>query len=320
MYNLTSLILYSNSLTGSIPGEIGDLQHLESLSLTNNLVSGSVPLELANLVALNSLRLSSTRLSGSIPNTLCDNVPTPNIMVDCEQVACSCTSCRCSGSENTPTVSPSSGPVPSNIAEESLPPTVPIELPKNSSCSSFESISTTGSLVEGASNRVTSINLPFNFNWGGTKNFSYLEIDRFSGIFMGDDEIEECYQGIATNMLLIDFGPPRAYKGTIYSLETENSVTISWEGVQADDGSNDPYFMNFQAILYPNGNFELRWGEGAFASTYQILSGASDTCRNIRTGVTGDPFQFGVIANGVYPTNQCRMFVPDGDGFYTEEK
>ncbi len=68
--SLTSLNLDRNSLSGSIPAEIGDLASLTSLNLDRNSLSGSIPAEIGDLASLTSLDLASNGLSGSIPSSL----------------------------------------------------------------------------------------------------------------------------------------------------------------------------------------------------------------------------------------------------------
>ena len=68
--NLTYLNLYNNSLGGSIPPELGNLTNLTYLSLHTNSLSGSIPHELGNLTNLRSLNLHTNSLSGGIPSEL----------------------------------------------------------------------------------------------------------------------------------------------------------------------------------------------------------------------------------------------------------
>jgi hypothetical protein len=68
--NLTQLRLHHNSLSGSIPTEIGNLTNLTLLYLYNNSLSGSIPTEIGNLTNLTLLYLYSNSLSGSIPTEI----------------------------------------------------------------------------------------------------------------------------------------------------------------------------------------------------------------------------------------------------------
>jgi len=55
--NTTSLDLWNNQLTGSIPSEIGNLTNLTGLDLGGNELTGSIPPELGNLTNLTWLDL-----------------------------------------------------------------------------------------------------------------------------------------------------------------------------------------------------------------------------------------------------------------------
>ena len=64
---VTGISLASNNLTGRLPPEIGQLQHLVGLRLYGNRMSGSIPPELGNLSKLRSLNLDGCFLHGIIP-------------------------------------------------------------------------------------------------------------------------------------------------------------------------------------------------------------------------------------------------------------
>ena len=70
--NLTSLILSSNQLSGTIPAELGDLSNLGGLFLDWNHLSGTIPTELGDLSNLEWLWLYRNQLSGPIPPELGD--------------------------------------------------------------------------------------------------------------------------------------------------------------------------------------------------------------------------------------------------------
>ncbi|PKI55439.1 LRR receptor-like serine/threonine-protein kinase GHR1 [Punica granatum] len=68
--NLTMLVklsLANNSITGQIPGNIGDIGQLEFLDLSNNSFSGPLPSGIGNLKSLQKLDLSGNKFSGPIP-------------------------------------------------------------------------------------------------------------------------------------------------------------------------------------------------------------------------------------------------------------
>jgi Leucine-rich repeat (LRR) protein/plastocyanin len=66
--NLRGLSLYSNSLRGTLPSELGMLTSLESLYLSSNSLRGTLPSELGMLTSLESLYLSSNSFTGHIPS------------------------------------------------------------------------------------------------------------------------------------------------------------------------------------------------------------------------------------------------------------
>ncbi|MEN8218853.1 MAG: Calx-beta domain-containing protein, partial [Pseudomonadota bacterium] len=68
--NLTRLDLGDNSLTGSIPTEMGNLTNLTELSLSDNSLTGSIPTEMGNLTNLTELSLSDNSLTGTIPTEM----------------------------------------------------------------------------------------------------------------------------------------------------------------------------------------------------------------------------------------------------------
>ena len=87
---LRVLGLAGNRLTGSIPPELGRLTKVTLLTLSENKLTGNIPTQLGNLTELNTLDLSDNMLSGNVPielgrlrnvNTLdlSDNLLTGNI-------------------------------------------------------------------------------------------------------------------------------------------------------------------------------------------------------------------------------------------------
>ena len=69
---LVFLVLYDNALTGLIPEELGNLSDLRGLLLHQNQLKGAIPNSFGNLIALQSLWLQDNGLTGSIPSELGD--------------------------------------------------------------------------------------------------------------------------------------------------------------------------------------------------------------------------------------------------------
>ena len=69
---ITKVELSNESLSGSIPWELGKLSELTHLDLSNNSLTGEIPLEMGRLNNLESLKLSGNTLTGCIPIALKD--------------------------------------------------------------------------------------------------------------------------------------------------------------------------------------------------------------------------------------------------------
>ncbi|KAE8124789.1 hypothetical protein FH972_019642 [Carpinus fangiana] len=67
---LQILCLFNNSLSDSIPSEVGNLKDLLEIDLSQNHLSGPIPVELGKLTQLQVLSLASNKLSGQIPTVL----------------------------------------------------------------------------------------------------------------------------------------------------------------------------------------------------------------------------------------------------------
>jgi len=97
--------------------------------------------------------------------------------------------------------------------------------------------------------------------------------------------------------------------GELYVYGTAEEFVVSWENILPFADSND--IVNFQITLFPNGNLELRWGQGR-----TLPEGMFGVMRYDSTiiPVSGFPFdKFGTA--GEWPLNTCRGFIPDGDGY-----
>lgn len=64
--NLEQLVLYENSISGTIPTTLSSLSVLSYLDLSSNRLTGSLPESLLGMTSLSSLYLSRNQLSGSI--------------------------------------------------------------------------------------------------------------------------------------------------------------------------------------------------------------------------------------------------------------
>ena len=67
---VTSLVLVSEGLTGTIPPELGRLDGLEYLWLGYNQLTGEIPAALGGLASLKSLLFNRNRLTGAVPREL----------------------------------------------------------------------------------------------------------------------------------------------------------------------------------------------------------------------------------------------------------
>ena len=70
LIDLETLVLPNNSLSGSLPPELGQLSRLNLLSVELNGLSGSLPPELGQLSELRILALDQNRFTGTIPSEL----------------------------------------------------------------------------------------------------------------------------------------------------------------------------------------------------------------------------------------------------------
>jgi len=59
-----------NSLTGTLPFEVGNLENLEELDVSNNRLSGEIPTSLSSCTSLVSLHLEGNSFEGAIPPSL----------------------------------------------------------------------------------------------------------------------------------------------------------------------------------------------------------------------------------------------------------
>lgn len=67
---VSGLALQNSQLLGSIPANLGMIEHLQSLNLSNNSLNGSLPSSLFNATQLQFLDLSNNLISGGLPETI----------------------------------------------------------------------------------------------------------------------------------------------------------------------------------------------------------------------------------------------------------
>ena len=90
---LEYLYLDGNELNGTIPMELSKLTSLLHLKLQYNDLSGTVPMELSFLTNLITMELQQNDLIGSVPMEVCTRLGAPidvSIQVDCGEVSCTC--------------------------------------------------------------------------------------------------------------------------------------------------------------------------------------------------------------------------------------
>ena len=94
---VTKVELSNESLSGTIPSELGNLFELTHLDLSSNALTGDIPRELGWLYNLESLKLSGNTLTGCIPIAL-KEVSTNDLsslnLLYCRPPAPGCTYCR----------------------------------------------------------------------------------------------------------------------------------------------------------------------------------------------------------------------------------
>ncbi|KAG9130307.1 hypothetical protein Leryth_004315 [Lithospermum erythrorhizon] len=67
MFRVINLVLPNSNLFGSIPEDLGLIQHLRTLDLSNNVLKGTLPISLFNATELQVLSLSNNTISGGMP-------------------------------------------------------------------------------------------------------------------------------------------------------------------------------------------------------------------------------------------------------------
>ncbi|KAJ6751186.1 hypothetical protein OIU85_001683 [Salix viminalis] len=70
MLRVTSLVLPDSQLLGSIPPDVGYIEHLRHLDLSNNFLNGSLPNSFGNATELQVISLSNNEISGELPGSI----------------------------------------------------------------------------------------------------------------------------------------------------------------------------------------------------------------------------------------------------------
>ncbi|XP_021650590.2 LOW QUALITY PROTEIN: receptor protein kinase-like protein At4g34220 [Hevea brasiliensis] len=70
MFRVTSLVLPRSQLLGSIPPDLGFIQHLRHLDLSSNFLNGSLPSSFFNSTELEVISLSGNEISGDLPESI----------------------------------------------------------------------------------------------------------------------------------------------------------------------------------------------------------------------------------------------------------
>jgi hypothetical protein len=91
---MISMSLTDNSLTGSIPSELGQLTNSEAIWLFGNQLTGTVPSEIGNLRRLKIFQVEGNELTGIMPDEICANTRFPSetlvtLGADCSEVSVS---------------------------------------------------------------------------------------------------------------------------------------------------------------------------------------------------------------------------------------
>lgn len=311
------------------------------MSFYLTLIGGEIPSEIAYLRDLDRLDLFGTLLVGSIPKVMCSNSSVSHIRVNCRSVVCDCCGCPAFSSTLSPSLSPSSYPIPTTTIT-SKAPTSPVPsktsnidtFPAQSSvttsgpCSNFIRLSSHGTLLPSATGRVLPViklPFPFTFNTNGGEVYSNITVVAHLGaVSMGDEGTNTmCSRSIAAGSLLKNgIRPTIGLTGTVYTAydAEEESFLISWEDVSTADFEESSYSMNFQIVLFSDGRIEMRWGEGIYPSLYELIAIVATPCLGEFYPIDVEPFVNKVgpamaTDQGFWPSNQCAIFSPKDYGY-----
>lgn len=196
-------------------------------------------------------------------------------------------------------------------------------------CSPFSSIASNGTrlAISGQDDAILGVDLPFSFSWRGEVEYTRVTVATNGVLFPGVNNVDD---GCCVPEPITIFGRyliPRisvaqtdiAPSGRLYTAHIDDAFIISWEGV-FEFGMTRQNALNFQAVLFENGNVELRWGQGNPVVGH-FAAGLEDEPAGVIVPATGFPFD-GSLGAGVstrWPQNQCRVFEVSNNGMYTED-
>eukprot|EP01112_Ceratiomyxa_fruticulosa_P021763 TRINITY_DN7782_c0_g1_i1.p1 TRINITY_DN7782_c0_g1~~TRINITY_DN7782_c0_g1_i1.p1 ORF type:complete len:195 (+),score=31.87 TRINITY_DN7782_c0_g1_i1:866-1450(+) len=84
--SLQFLHLYENNITGTIPPEIGTLEHLTEFTFGNNQINGSLPSSISDSPVLRFISGHHNNLTGTLPNELVDDKTTLSLELHYNQL------------------------------------------------------------------------------------------------------------------------------------------------------------------------------------------------------------------------------------------
>eukprot|EP00980_Cylindrotheca_fusiformis_P003182 scaffold721_cov131-Cylindrotheca_fusiformis.AAC.72 len=87
--SMISLSLTDNSLTGTIPAELGKLTDADAIWLFGNSLTGTIPSEIGNLRFLRFFQVEGNQLSGEVPDEICANTQFPSEVLEVLGADCS---------------------------------------------------------------------------------------------------------------------------------------------------------------------------------------------------------------------------------------
>ena len=224
----------------------------------------------------------------------------------------------------TPTVAPVTptvAPVTPTVAP--VTPTQPQQLTytvREDLCQPYASIASTGTpVVSNGGGQSVTVPFPF-FAFGGTAYTSlrvrlrdgYVSLDNSNTNFNAALPIEvNPGAGDASvpriSLFQDNFSGGQAYEQSVTSPQV--AYIISMENVDNNGGGNADG-TGGQIVLYPSGDFELRWGALVLSAGTTVSAGIEDETQNGATpAVLGTFFNSVGIATGTqFPTNDCLYF------------